>query len=492
MTGPKTPTLIGRRVAAQELPERGRALRRLGIVGLVTGVLVAAMSGFAGPQLQTLPYAIITAAASLLAVLAGISVLLSRGRALSLGGWLLAIGFGLLLPALAGSIANTGVFLAVVGGLVLPSLLRPIVSAGQQRRIFLFSLSAGIVSLLIDLFSPVGRLSLPIPSVAVIALNALLIVLTIIRIAQQFPRFDLRTKLIVAFLGVSLIPLALLSYLNDRSTRAALEQEAKDKLFSAASQAANSLDSFIADRKSELTTQASYHAYYEYVSLPVDERNGSSAEEEANSLLQSIASNPPVGLRSLGILDLNGIDVLDSRPANVGTNESDRVYFERALTTAGPYASPVLIPDEANQPSLFISMVLRGDSDQPVGVIRAEYLLDALQSRIFALSGLAGEDSFAVVFDDQLIHIAHGTDPSTIMKAVGPLEPALEEQLIAQDRLPDLPSGQLTTNLPTLASRLQNVDESPFFRAEDIATGDRVNQVAVAHMQQQPWLVAYF
>jgi GAF domain-containing protein/HAMP domain-containing protein len=492
MIGPRNPTLIGRRVTAEDLPDRRRALQRMAFFAIIVGAVVAALAGYVGLQVQTLPYGIISSAAILLVLLAAASLVLSRGGALSLAGWLLASGLGVLLPAIAASIAGTGVFLAVVGGLLLPALLRPGISGSQRRPIFVLSLTAGIVSLLIDLFNPAGRLALPIPGPAVLALNALLIGLTLIRIAQQFTGFDLRTKLIVAFLGVSLVPLALLSYLNDQTTRSAIEREANDKLFSAASQAANSLDGFFADRKSDLTTQSSFHAYHEYLSLPPDERSDSPANEEAKSLLESIASQPPAGLLSLGILDLNGIDVLDSRPANVGSNESDRIYFDRALTSAGPYASPVLIPGGTNQPSIFLSMVLRGEDDQPVGVIRAQYTLEALQSRIFALSGLAGEDSFAVVFDDQLIHIAHGTDPSTILKAVGPLDPTTEEQLIAQDRLPDLPSGQLTTNLPNLASSLQDANENPFFQAEDIATGSRVNQVAVAGMQQQPWLVAYF
>lgn len=492
MTGPLTPTFIGQRTTVESLSDRRRALRRLALIGIVVGLIVTALAAYIGLQEQILPYAIIGGAAALLALLSIIAGLLSRGSALSAAGWLLAIGFGVLLPAAAASVANTGVFLAVVGGLVLPAVLRPAISARHDRRVLLFSLAAGVAALLIDLFNPAGRLALPVPQGVVTILNVTLIALSILRVAQLFPRFDLRTKLIVGFLGVSLLPLALLAYLNDRSTRLALEQEANDKLYSAASQAASSFDSFFSDRKSDLTTQASYHAFHEYAALPPAERAGSQAGEEASSLLQSIASQPPAGLLSLGILDLDGMNLLDSRPANVGRDESDLIYFERALTSPGPYASPVLIPPGSSQPSLFFSMVLRGESDQPVGVIRSQFALDVLQSRIVALSGLAGRDSFAVVFDDQLIHVAHGTDSSTILKAVGPLGPSDEAELIAQNRLPDLPSSQLTTNLPALAASLRGAEQEPFFRAEDVATGDRLNQVAVAKMDQQPWLVAYF
>jgi GAF domain-containing protein/HAMP domain-containing protein len=492
MTSTRTPTLIGPRTAIQELPVRRRSTRRLAVTGLCIGILIAALSAVGGLQAQTWPYAVIAGAALLLALLSAGGLLVSRGERLSLAGWLLTFGYGVLLPCLAAAIQSTGVFLAVVGGLVLPPLLQPLVSARHRGRVFLFTLGAGVLALLVDLLNPTGRLGLPVPQTAIIVLNLLLIGLSVLRIAQQFTRLDLRSKLIVAFLGVSLLPLALLAYLNDRSTRAALEREANDKLFGAASQTADYLDSFFIDRKAELVTQGSYHAFREYLALAPGERPGSLAEAEAKDLLSSIANQPPQGLLSLGILGLNGVDVLDSQPDNVGQDESSRIYFEQALDTAEPYASPVLIPSEAGQPSMYFSLPVLGDSGEVLGIIRSRYTLDAIQLRVFALSGLAGQDSFGVVFDDQLIHIAHGTEPGTILKAVGPLDPVQERRLINQDRLPDLPSSQLTTNLPALAASLRDSEQNPFFQAEDVATGERTDQVAVAPMEQQPWLVAYF
>jgi sigma-B regulation protein RsbU (phosphoserine phosphatase) len=62
---------------------------------------------------------------------------------------------------------------------------------------------------------------------------------------RQFSFSSLRTKLILAFLGVALIPLLLLSWLNKHSAQVTLTNNANQALYAAASQTALTLDAFI-------------------------------------------------------------------------------------------------------------------------------------------------------------------------------------------------------------------------------------------------------
>src|SRR5215831_15571938 len=79
----------------------------------------------------------------------------------------------------------------------------------------------------------------------------------------------LRTKLLVAFLGVALCPFALIAYRDAEVTRSALTASAYQALFAAASQTALRLDTFIAATANVIGTQAHMPPLGEYLSLPV-------------------------------------------------------------------------------------------------------------------------------------------------------------------------------------------------------------------------------
>ncbi len=125
-------------------------------------------------------------------------------------------------------------------------------------------------------------------------------------------------------------------------------------------------------------------------------------------------------------------------------------------------------------------------------MLRFQFRARQLQELILETAGLAGPESFAVLFDEHYIHLAHNTAPETIMKLVAPLDSATITALQSQMRLPNIPPDELSTNLPELLEKLERAQSDPFFESEDVATGDRINQVAVTQMRTQPWLVAFF
>jgi nitrate/nitrite-specific signal transduction histidine kinase len=129
-------------------------------------------------------------------------------------------------------------------------------------------------------------------------------------------------------------------------------------------------------------------------------------------------------------------------------------------------------------------------------MLRVQFNANFLQEKVAQSNGVLGEDSFAVLFDENFIHLAHGTHPETIFTSVAPLDAVVFEELKAENRLPDLSEEELFLNLDDLERNLSQAQNSPseatYFNATDIATGDRSNRVAVIKVSNTPWLLAFF
>ncbi len=311
-------------------------------------------------------------------------------------------------------------------------------------------------------------------------------------VMRPFHSYPLSVKLIVAFLIIALIPLGLLTYLNDRATRAALTDAANQALRAAASQTAIGLDTFIKTNLDTIRTDAQSPTLVKYLSLPANQRSGSPEEADVSAILSALSRKDPLNISSYALLDAQGRDVIDTYAPDIGLDESNYDYFQMPLQTGLPYVSPVEFSPTPGGAALYFASPLRNTAEEIIGVLRVRYSAAVLQQLVVQNNNLAGSQSFAVLFDENHIHLAHGTAPETILKSVAPLDPARLAELQAAGRLPNLPVAELSTDLPDLDQKLARATDEPYFTAEDVATGTKVNQVAVVRMETQPWLVAFF
>ncbi len=480
---------FGRRQDIRELSARSRraalTLLPISVVLAILSLLFAQRTGDTILRLGAL-------------LLAGLSTLWiwawfagRRERAVT-SGWLILSGLLVAFPALSAMIENLGFVLGIASILLFPALAASLLPTDHVRRAILFSVLVGVSSLIIDFYSPLDRLRLaPLEGVLPLISSALIVLLSYI-VVRQFRNYTLRTKLIIGFLAVALIPLSLLAYLNARATRQALTQEANQKLFSAAAQTAGLLDSFIDSNLDAARTQAQITIFEEFMSMPDAEQAESELREDVLDLLLVFKRRNVTNLMSYGLLDRNGRNILDTQEALIGGDESGRDYFRMVMENGRVYASHVQISPFLELPSIYFSSPIRNEEGRMIGVLRFQFRARELQELIVETAGLAGPESFAVLFDEHYIHLAHNTAPETILKLVAPLDAATVAELQSQMRIPDAPPEELTTNLPELLDKLDRARTEPFFEAEDVATGDRINQVAVTEMQTQPWLVAFF
>ncbi|MBI4772509.1 MAG: GAF domain-containing protein [Chloroflexi bacterium] len=307
--------------------------------------------------------------------------------------------------------------------------------------------------------------------------------------------YTLRTKLILAFLAVALVPLGLLAFLNDRAARASLTETANQALFAGASQTAANIDNFINNTLNTIHAEAQLPELSEYLDLPADQRPDSDLKKEVAALLQ-IMKNKDARIFTYSLLDRQGWVVASNSTLDIGADKSRRDYFQapRSAASTRPYVSPVDFSEGAESGSLFFSTPVRSAKLETVGVLVVRYNADILQQLVAQSNGLAGPDSFGVLFDENHIHLAHGTAPDTLFKTVAPLDPARLAELQAAGRLPNRPAAELSTDLPELETKLANAAAQPFFTAHAarVANGGKVNQVAVTTLKTQPWSVAFF
>ncbi|NUM45890.1 MAG: PAS domain S-box protein [Anaerolineales bacterium] len=307
-------------------------------------------------------------------------------------------------------------------------------------------------------------------------------------------RFNMRQKLAVVFMLVALVPLSLVTAMNTYSARQILINDANQTLLTAALETANSLDAFMLNNLEAIRAEAQFPILLDYLSLPTDQRMDSEEEQTVLAFLNTLTRKDS-HISSYALLDAKGLNLVDTAAEETGLDKSDRRYFTIFVGQANlrTYVSPVQFSPTTGDPSLYFSSPVISRSGQLLGVLRVRYQATVLQDLLEEKNGIVGTGSFGVLFDEHHIHLAHGIAPEVNYLPITRMS-AQDYQLLQEaNRLPDLPEEELyALQLDALSTNLSAMRAQPFFEAQDVATEDEINQVAVAEMTSRPWVVAFF
>ena len=86
---------------------------------------------------------------------------------------------------------------------------------------------------------------------------------------------SIRTKLIVSFLVVALIPLLLLAFIDKQTTEKALTDNARQAIYAEANETAHRIDEFIDGNLNAVRPEAILPGLAAYLGLPPERRNES-------------------------------------------------------------------------------------------------------------------------------------------------------------------------------------------------------------------------
>ncbi|HJS29416.1 MAG TPA: GAF domain-containing protein [Anaerolineales bacterium] len=447
------------------------------------------------------------------------ALLIRRGR-VELGSKLVIGALLVFSPIAVLLTQGLGIVIAISTILVTFTSASETLPPASARKAGALGVVSGISAVLLDSYLPVNnRVSLP-PALetTLLVMAGTLIVIYASLVALQIPRYSTQTKLFISFFLISFIPLGVFAYFNNRVTQSALTDAANQSLLAAASETAENLDNFLGQNLLEIDVEADFPLFLNYLLIPPEDRAASGLADEVDALLDVFTQKDPLNdthLLSYALLDKEGRVVaetsdISAKPGDIPANTpsggvgeiahylvNDRVLTDNfliVLLTGLTHASPVkFAPGSAEGTIYFMARVADSDGE-PAGALVANYSAEVLQEIVALNNNLAGVDSFGVLLDERLTYLAHGTDPDTFARSVAPLSSAEYEGLMMQHRLPDLPAASLSTNLPDLAEKLKSAGENPFFVAEGAAAGDRLNQVAVAELNNEYWKasVAFF
>jgi len=311
------------------------------------------------------------------------------------------------------------------------------------------------------------------------------------RVVRRFFDSSLRTKMMLVFLIIALLPIGILAYVHYRTTRSALTQSANQALLAAGSKTVAQIDNFLSATQELVENITRLPDIEAYPALSPQQRIGSALEKRLLKYFFALQDKTfySATISSCAILDATGKNILDSLPTNVGKDESDRPHFYMAVNTRETYVSPIEFPHRGSV-AFYFSCPIYQDLEI-IGVLRIRYNAVILQQLIAQSTGLAGEQSYAILLNEQSLILAHRTAPELVFKSVVQPDPERAAEWQAAQLFPNRPLTELWLNAPTFERGLQNATNQPFFAAYTRPDALQLEQIAIVKLHTQPWVVAF-
>ena len=427
-----------------------------------------------------------------IALASGVGAVLIQKNRLAQGGWLMIGAVVILTPPLSLFSSGLGWISLIAIPLVVAWVARAMLPSQHFPKAVALGIISGVGALIIDTYGPADRAAMPQSQFIIPAIAVLLGIVAIATIAHNFRHYRLQTKLLIMFLLVSLVPMGLLVFFNNRETRESLIESANQSLLSAGTQTRNRVDAFFQDTETALQSEARLSLIRTYLTSvtegqPVQPGNVSVA-------LATLHEKDPTHIRTYAILDRSG-KVLLSYPRQfylpyMGVNQEYKNYMQNSMLAGLPYYTPVLF-DENDRPVIFFVAPIYhiSQANTPVGLLLVQYDGSILQDLVVGQNGLAGPESFGILVDEDQIYLANGQHPELLYKTVAPLPPERFEHLVSVGRLPSQPQEKLTANQEELSEVLSLATPAePFFTFGD----QPAQQAAVTWLDSQVgWQVGF-
>ncbi|MDH5612905.1 MAG: EAL domain-containing protein [Gammaproteobacteria bacterium] len=246
-------------------------------------------------------------------------------------------------------------------------------------------------------------------------------------IAKQY---TLRAKLLTAFLMIVMVSMGVLVLLDGQIMQETLTRSAQQSLISASSQYANRLDEFNTTHLGSIESESSLPAIIEYA-----EKKNKYSDKDIREFLLALQVKKNSQIISYAILSTTGINLADTNIGRIGQDESKSTYFSEVIKNKKPYRSSVVF-DKNDDASIYFSSPITNSEGDLLGVLRARHDANVLTQIILSARGLAGQGSFAILIDENMLRLVHGRRKDLQYTLAAGMDDARVNALRHQERLP--------------------------------------------------------
>lgn len=248
----------------------------------------------------------------------------------------------------------------------------------------------------------------------------------------RFADWPLRTKMAVLLLIASLLPMLAVNWLGMQQFRSRLQRDSGELLKARGDEVVGRIDTLVSDYQRNVARMASSPNVARILEAPASQRD--SLRASAHSFLEAWPKSDP-NLRGVAVLDARGVVVAATEPALEGKDLSYRPFVAGALRGERTVSDVFMSEAETGRvPTLALIAPIRGPDGEVRGLaalwVKAEVLSNVLRES----NGLAGADSFAIVFDRFGIRIAHSNAEELVFRPGVPLGAPTIESLVAEQR----------------------------------------------------------
>ncbi len=386
------------------------------------------------------------------------------------------------------------VFTVLIGAMVTVFYTALSVPSKHVPRVLIIASLAAAFLVLLDSYWPFIRQ----PANQVITIyeyigTAVMVLLVLAFFSRRVPDFSLRTKLTAAMLLIAALPIIGLSLASVTASRRNLTDAANQSLFALAAQISTALDTFYRNNLDGVRIEAQLSIIRDYIVAQKTGNMTETVDQKTQNTLLALSRKDPANIRSYALLSDSGEVLLSTDPGEIGMNMYAFEHTQQALFSGLPTVSRVIFDTENNEQSLYFTAPVRDDAKIISGAIQVKYDAAILQQVVFTNSTQLGEESSALLLDDNLLILANSSTPEYIYRVIQPDDSKQFAVLQEQKRLPPGAPEDIFIDLSLLKSGLANLHKTPFFSTEMhvFHEGESAHKelASAVKMSAMPWSV---
>lgn len=308
-------------------------------------------------------------------------------------------------------------------------------------------------------------------------------------IGLQFKNFSLRIKLIIGFLFLTTLPLMILSWQSNTAIRGILEKEVKASILDSSLETSAEFQVFVTSLNNAINDQAQLPELVEYMTNPSSQNEPTAADK-----LKALKKSSPSQVLSYALLDKNGINVLDTNPANIGASLAEQDFFKSIISKRKSLISGLVLTPQPDFRILYFGAPIISDSDEIIGVLVVTYnakIAQAVMDRILRdRQTPPAVDEYSYLMDDTNFFVfAHSTRVNLLYRTFLNADDAKLTTLQNQGLINSEDLNSLVIPQPEIVAELSKMENTAAFQAPSQVNEGKPAEASAIRIANSNWIV---